>query len=141
MFFLSLLLIGIALWIVIDLSYGRIVHLRRVRSRSFPLRQSDFHLYTYGKDLYDALFTDIKQAKHHVHVLFFIVKRYNQPGILKLLIDKAKEGIEVRLLLDRLGSHHLSNEAVRSCKTWCLFFILSQSKVSFSFLFCKSKKS
>ncbi len=85
MFFLSLLLIGIALWIVIDLSYGRIVHLRRVRSRSFPLRQSDFHLYTYGKDLYDTLFTDIKQAKHHVHVLFFIVKkRYNQPRIFKV---------------------------------------------------------
>ena len=75
-----LLLIGIALWIVIDLSYGRIVHLRRVRSRSFPLRQSDFHLYTYGKDLYDTLFTDIKQAKHHVHVLFFIVKTIKSAG-------------------------------------------------------------
>lgn len=100
MFFLPLLLIGIALWIVIDLSYGRIVHLRRVRSRSFPLRQSDFHLYTYGKDLYDTLFTDIKQAKHHVHVLFFIVKNDKiSREFLKLLIDKAKEGIEVRLLL------------------------------------------
>ena len=70
MFFLSLLLIGIALWIVIDLSYGRIVHLKACTFSFFPLRQSDFHLYTYGKDLYDALFTDIKQAKHHVHVLF-----------------------------------------------------------------------
>ena len=46
MFFLSLLLLGSTLWIVIDFSYGRIVHLKRVRSRSFPLRQSDFHLYT-----------------------------------------------------------------------------------------------
>lgn len=35
MFFLSLLLIGSTLWIVIDLSYGRIIHLKRVRSRSF----------------------------------------------------------------------------------------------------------
>ncbi|MCU5226366.1 cardiolipin synthase [Bacillus tropicus] len=125
MFFLSLLLIGSTLWIVIDLSYGRIIHLKRVRSRSFPLRQSDFHLYTYGKDLYDALFTDIKQAKHHVHVLFFIVKNDKiSREFLKLLIDKAKEGIEVRLLLDRLGSHHLSNEAIRS---------LQKHGVSFSF--------
>ncbi|MGU3367985.1 cardiolipin synthase [Bacillus mycoides] len=125
MFFLSLLLLGSALWITIDLSYGRIVHLKRVRSRSFPLRQSDFRLYTYGNDLYDALFTDIKQAKHHVHVLFFIVKNDDiSRTFLKLLIDKAQEGIEVRLLLDRFGSHYLSKEAIYS---------LQKHGVSFSF--------
>jgi len=135
MFFLSLLLIGIVLWIVIDFSYGRIVHLKRVRSRSFPLRQSDFHLYTYGKDLYDALFTDIKQAKHHVHVLFFIVKNDKiSRKFLKLLIDKAKEGIEVRLLLDRLGSHHLSNEAIHSLQKHGVSFSFCH-KVRFPFLF------
>ncbi|MES5929601.1 cardiolipin synthase [Bacillus mycoides] len=125
MFFLSLLLLGSALWITIDLSYGRIVHLKRVRSRSFSLRQSDFRLYTYGNDLYDALFTDIKQAKHHVHVLFFIVKNDDiSRTFLKLLIDKAQEGIEVRLLLDRFGSHYLSKEAIYS---------LQKHGVSFSF--------
>ncbi|MEK4471399.1 MULTISPECIES: cardiolipin synthase [Bacillus] len=125
MCFLSLLLLGSALWITIDLSYGRIVHLKRVRSRSFPLRQSDFRLYTYGNDLYDALFTDIKQAKHHVHVLFFIVKNDDiSRTFLKLLIDKAQEGIEVRLLLDRFGSHYLSKEAIYS---------LQKHGVSFSF--------
>ncbi|QWH63622.1 cardiolipin synthase [Bacillus mycoides] len=125
MFFLSLLLLGSVLWITIDLSYGRIVHLKRLRSRSFPLRQSDFRLYTYGNDLYDALFTDIKQAKHHVHVLFFIVKNDDiSRTFLKLLIDKAQEGIEVRLLLDRFGSHYLSKEAIYS---------LQKHGVSFSF--------
>ncbi|MCU5514089.1 cardiolipin synthase [Bacillus wiedmannii] len=125
MFFLSLLLICVTLWITIDLLYGRILHLKRVRSRTFPLRQSNFHLYTYGQDLYDALFTDIQQAKHHVHVLFFIVKNDKiSREFLKLLIDKAQEGIEVRLLLDRLGSHYLSNEAIRS---------LQKHGVSFSF--------
>ncbi|MBJ8111433.1 cardiolipin synthase [Bacillus wiedmannii] len=125
MFFLSLLLICVTLWITIDLLYGRILHLKRVRSRTFPLRQSNFHLYTYGQDLYDALFTDIQQARHHVHVLFFIVKNDKiSREFLKLLIDKAQEGIEVRLLLDRLGSHYLSNEAIRS---------LQKHGVSFSF--------
>ena len=47
MFFLSLLLLGSTLWIVIDFFFFFIVHLKRVRSRSFSLRQSDFHLYTY----------------------------------------------------------------------------------------------
>lgn len=125
MLYLSLLLISVALWITIDLSYGRLLHLKRVSSRTFPLRQSDFHLYTYGKDLYDALFTDIKQAQHHIHILFFIVKNDKiSREFLKLLIDKAQEGIEVRLLLDRFGSHSLSNEAIRS---------LQKHGISFSF--------
>ncbi|WP_433773098.1 cardiolipin synthase [Bacillus wiedmannii] len=135
MFFLSLLLICITIWIIIDFSYGRLLHLKRVRSRTFPLRQSDFHLYTYGKDLYDALFTDIKQAKHHVHVLFFIVKNDKiSREFLNLLIDKAQEGIEVRLLLDRFGSHHLSNEAIRSLQKHGVSFSFCH-KVKFPFLF------
>ncbi|MBJ7984519.1 cardiolipin synthase [Bacillus cereus] len=135
MFFLSLLLLGSALWITIDLSYGRILHLKRVRSRSFSLRQSDFRLYTYGNDLYDALFTDIKQAKHHVHVLFFIVKNDDiSREFLKLLIDKAQEGIEVRLLLDRFGSHYLSKEAVYSLQKHGVSFSFCH-KVKFPFLF------
>lgn len=135
MFFLSLLLLGSALWITIDLSYGRILHLKRVRSRSFSLRQSDFRLYTYGNDLYDALFTDIKQATHHVHVLFFIVKNDDiSRKFLKLLIDKAQEGIEVRLLLDRFGSHYLSKEAVYSLQKHGVSFSFCH-KVKFPFLF------
>lgn len=95
MFYFSLLFICVTLWITIDLSYGRLLHLKRVRSRTFPLRQSDFHLYTYGKDLYDALFTDIKQAQHHIHVLFFIVKNDKiSREFLKLLIDKAKKALK-----------------------------------------------
>ncbi|MFZ7756699.1 cardiolipin synthase [Bacillus thuringiensis] len=135
MLYLSLLLISIALWITIDLSYGRLLHLKRVSSRTFPLRQSDFHLYTYGKDLYDALFTDIKQAQHHIHILFFIVKNDKiSREFLKLLIDKAQEGIEVRLLLDRFGSHSLSNEAIRSLRKHGVSFSFCH-KVKFPLLF------
>ncbi|WP_242215134.1 cardiolipin synthase [Bacillus cereus group sp. BfR-BA-01383] len=135
MFYLSLLLICVTLWITIDLSYGRFLHLKRVHSRTFPLRQSDFHLYTYGKDLYGALFTDIKRAKHHVHVLFFIVKNDEiSRKFLKLLIDKAQEGVEVRLLLDRFGSHSLSKEAMYSLRKHGVSFSFCH-KVKFPFLF------
>ncbi|HDR7792664.1 TPA: cardiolipin synthase [Bacillus luti] len=135
MLYLSLLFMCVTLWITIDFSYGRILHLKRVRSRTFPLRQSDFHLYTYGKDLYDALFTDIKQARYHVHVLFFIVKNDQiSRDFLNLLIDKAQEGIEVRLLLDRFGSHYLSNEAIRSLQKHGVSFSFCH-KIKFPFLF------
>ena len=125
MVFLSLLLICFVLWFIIDLLYGRILHLKRLKPRAFPLRRSDFQLYTYGTNLYDDLFHDIKQAKHHIHILFFIVKNDEiSQTFLQLLIHKAKQGVEVRLLLDRIGSHQLSRESIRS---------LQKNGVSFSF--------
>lgn len=125
MVFLSLLLICFALWFIIDLLYGRILHLKRLKPRAFPLRRSDFHLYTCGTNLYNDLFHDIKQAKHHIHILFFIVKNDEiSQTFLQLLINKAKQGVEVRLLLDRIGSHQLSRESIHS---------LQKNGVSFSF--------
>jgi cardiolipin synthase len=59
---------------------------------------------TEGRDLYSRLFDDIQRARHHVHVEFFII-RDDETGnsFLKLLIEKAKEGVEVRLLVDDVG--------------------------------------
>ncbi|MCI0765285.1 cardiolipin synthase [Bacillus sp. TL12] len=125
MILLSLLLACFAIWVTLDLSYGRKLHLKRVRPRSFPLRQSNFKLYTYGTVLYDDLFTDIKEAQHHIHVLFFIVQNDKvSHEFLQLLINKAKQGIQVRLLLDRLGSHQLPRESIN---------LLQKHGVSFSF--------
>lgn len=59
---------------------------------------------TNGRDLYAQLFEDIRRARHHVNVEFFII-RNDETGnsFLELLIEKAKEGVEVRLLVDDVG--------------------------------------
>ncbi|WP_459502024.1 cardiolipin synthase [Bacillus sp. C1] len=125
MVFLSLLLICLVTWISLDLVLGRKYHVKKIKSRPFPLRRSDFTLYTSGTHLYNDLFLDIQRAKHHIHILFFIVKNDEiSQTFLQLLIKKAKQGTEVRLLLDRIGSHHLSEEMIRS---------LRQHGVSFSY--------
>ncbi|KFN15039.1 cardiolipin synthase [Bacillus pseudomycoides] len=125
MVFLSLLLICLVIWVSVDFLLGRKHHLKKIKSRPFPLRRSNFKLYTWGTNLYNDLFLDIKGAKHHIHILFFIVKNDEiSQTFLQLLTEKAKQGIEVRLLLDRIGSHHLSDEAIRS---------LRQHGVSFSY--------
>ncbi|SFJ66577.1 MULTISPECIES: cardiolipin synthase [unclassified Bacillus (in: firmicutes)] len=123
--FLFLVLIFLLLWATFDFIYGRKIHLNNLKPRSFPVRHSNFKLYTYGQTLYKELFTDIQHAKHHVHILFFIVKNDEiSHTFLQLLMEKAEQGIEVRLLLDRIGSHHLSKQTI--CK-------LKQHGVHFSF--------
>ncbi|MCP8967973.1 cardiolipin synthase [Ectobacillus ponti] len=114
--FLLVLLLFIA-WLPVDFWLGRRRQLKRVRQRAFPRRKSDFRLYTYGKMLYRDLFADIEQAKDHIHILFFIVKNDAvSQRFLQLLMKKAQEGVEVRLLLDRVGSHLLSRKSIRELR-------------------------
>ena len=60
---------------------------------------------------YQSIFKAIKQARHHIHVEFYII-RPDDPGkaLRDLLIDKAAKGVEVRVLYDAVGSSELTVE-------------------------------
>jgi len=57
-------------------------------------------------DFYSALEARIRGAKHHVHLEFYIWNG-DETGIkfLNLLLEAARRGVVVRLLLDGVGSH------------------------------------
>lgn len=58
-----------------------------------------------GIKMFDEIIEEIGQAKEHVHIEFFILRNDHIGKKFKdLLIKKAKEGVEVRLLYDGLGS-------------------------------------
>lgn len=62
-------------------------------------------IFTDAKDKYESLLADIENAKESVNVLYFII-RNDVIGnrLLDLLEKKAKEGVQVRLMYDGLGS-------------------------------------
>ena len=58
-----------------------------------------------GESVYASLLEDLKKAQHFIFVEFFIIK----PGemwdtVRELLIDKAKQGVEVRFMYDDIGT-------------------------------------
>ena len=58
-----------------------------------------------GDELYPDMLDAISNASHHIHIQSFIIR--NDPigrKLMKLLADKAREGVQVRLLYDRFGS-------------------------------------
>ena len=63
---------------------------------------------TNGKETFEAICNSIKKAEHHVHLEYYMI-RPDRIGheIRNLLIDKAKEGVMVRLLYDAVGSRGL----------------------------------
>ena len=58
-----------------------------------------------GDEKFKILFEDLKKAEHHIHLEYFIIKD-DKIGteLLDILCDKAKSGIEVRIVIDDVGS-------------------------------------
>lgn len=58
-----------------------------------------------GEEKFDDLFSHIRQAKHHIHMEYFNFRNDSIAAVLfTLLTEKAKEGVEVRLLFDAFGN-------------------------------------
>lgn len=65
-----------------------------------------------GPSTFDAFFDDIKNAKEHIHIEFFIFADDNISNQLReILIQKSKEGVRVRMIYDYWGSFKLSMSA------------------------------
>jgi cardiolipin synthase A/B len=69
-----------------------------------PVGGNRVHFLTSGEEAFAELEKNIREAKHTIHVMTFILGR-DAVGkrIIKLLAQRAQEGVKVRLLLDSLG--------------------------------------
>lgn len=65
---------------------------------------NDVRIYTDGKEKFKALITEMKRAKRYIHMEYYIIKNDELwHEIEKVLIRKAREGVEVRVLFDSMG--------------------------------------
>ena len=71
-------------------------------------------IFTDGKEKFDALFEDIKNAEDFIHLQYYIINN-DQLGkkLIQLLTEKAKQGVKVRILYDDLGSRSLRKKAFK----------------------------
>jgi cardiolipin synthase A/B len=74
------------------------------------LAGNSVEVYIETNDAYDSMEAAILNARHHIHMMSYIY-RADQAGrrFRDLLVKKAKEGVEVRLLVDAVGSHQLDD--------------------------------
>ncbi|XAH25917.1 cardiolipin synthase [Xylophilus sp. GW821-FHT01B05] len=69
---------------------------------------SDVRLLVGGAQTFEALFDAVRAARHHVHLEYYIFEPDAIGTALRdLLVEKAQQGVEVRLLVDALGSKRL----------------------------------
>ena len=72
------------------------------RSGCFPVyNRSKVTYFPLGEAKFEALLAELKKAKKFIFMEYFIIAEgYMWGSILKVLIDKAKEGVEVRVMYD-----------------------------------------
>jgi cardiolipin synthase A/B len=79
-----------------------------------PLRAESVELYFDGVSAYDAILAAVAAARNHVHLEYYIWEPDTIGTRLRdLLVERAKAGITVRLLLDGTGSMHIRRKFLR----------------------------
>jgi len=75
-------------------------------SAGFPFyRNTGFQYYGFGEEGFPQMLADLKTAEKFIFMEYFIIqegKMWN--GILEILEEKAKQGVDVRLIFDDMGS-------------------------------------
>ncbi len=71
-------------------------------------------IFTDGKEKFEALFKDIEGATDFIHLQYYIFKNDDiGKKLIQLLVEKAKQGVKVRILYDDLGSRSLRRSAFK----------------------------
>lgn len=96
-------------------------------SGSFFTQNNNIAIYTEGNHKFDTLFKDISLATHSINVMYYIIKK-DETGytLIDALTKKAREGVEVRLLIDALGGRQINKPMLKD-------FIAAGGKVAFFF--------
>ncbi len=135
----SVLLILILLWLVLDFQLGKKKHLSIVSRNETAIIHGNFDIFTHGKRLFADYFHELRNAKKHIHVLFYIVKDdCVSQEFLSILKEKARNGVEVRLLVDRLGSWKVKKVAVKELRAAGVQFAFSNT-IKLPYLFYSSQ--
>ena len=77
---------------------------------ALPFKNNETDVYVSGYEFFPALLAEISKATHHIHIVSYIIDDDPLGRLLRdALIDKARKGIEVRLLFDDVGSWKTPN--------------------------------
>ncbi len=73
-------------------------------NNALPFEGNKIEVYTDGLSMLQSLIKEISKAQHHIHLQFYIFEDDSVGRLLRdLLMDKARQGVEVRLLYDDVG--------------------------------------
>ncbi|HLR15740.1 MAG TPA: cardiolipin synthase [Bacillota bacterium] len=90
--------------------YKENIYMNVVNDQAVFTQKNDVMIYTDGRKKFDALLSDIQGATDHIHIQYYII---HDDGLgtelIQTLTEKAREGVQVRVLYDHMGSRGISS--------------------------------
>ncbi|MFD1448377.1 cardiolipin synthase [Oceanobacillus profundus] len=97
--------------------YSDLVYLLLRNDDAIFSQDNAVEIYTDGEEKFEALIQDLQKANDHIHMQYYIM-RSDELGqrLAEVLIKKANEGVDVRVLYDDMGSRSLKRSYVKRLK-------------------------
>lgn len=120
--------------------FQSLVRLFTNQSLALPFKDNEAEFYTDGYQFFPALLQSISRAQHHIHLETYI---FDDDPLGRLiadaLIQKAKEGVEIRVIYDDVGCwrvpsaffEHMKNAGIDVCAFMPVKFPAFTSKVNY----------
>jgi cardiolipin synthase len=85
------------------------------KTSSYPLTyQNQVRILKDGKETFESIFSTLENAKHHIHIQYYIYEDgMLADKLLQLFKKKVQEGVKIRLLFDGIGSYSLSKKHIK----------------------------
>ena len=97
--------------IKLDNQESEIVKMLYEAEGTFLTNNNSYKLFFNGKEAFDSILEDIKNAKRTIYMEYFIWKADELGEKIKnALVEKAREGVKIRLLFDGVGTWKLPKE-------------------------------
>ncbi|HBL3166271.1 cardiolipin synthase [Enterococcus faecium] len=95
----------------------QLIYMLTVFESTLYTTKNEITLFTDGREKFDALIEDIKQAEDHIHFQYYIY-RSDALGeeVRDALTEAARRGVKVRVLLDAWGSTQVSSSFFQNLK-------------------------
>ena len=91
--------------------YRPIIDLFVNQNLSLPFQDNELKILTDGYSFFLSLLSDLRKAKSHIHIDVYIFEDDALGRLVRdVLIDKAREGVEVRVIYDDVGCWNVKKE-------------------------------
>jgi cardiolipin synthase len=89
------------------------IRLNQKYGKAYFTQDNRIKVITDGESMHESLLKDIRNARSTINMMYFIIKNdYVGKEVIRVLTEKAKQGVEVRLLIDAIGGRQILDYVV-----------------------------
>lgn len=97
--------------LVIPEQHAELIRLFSNQNVALPFKDNEIEIYENGYEYFPALLQAIAQAKNHIHLVVYIFENDALGTLVSdALIDKALQGVDIRVIYDYVGCWHVPSE-------------------------------